>query len=63
MGVVRLMHVGPAHGHGADLEKDIVLSDVRNRDLAELDGMGLQGVMDDGGVGLHRLFRGERVSP
>ena len=56
---MRLMHVGPAHGHGADFEQDIVLSDVRNRDLAELDGMGLQGVMDDGGVGLHRLFSGK----
>ena len=53
------MHVGPAHGHGPDFEKDVVFSDIRYRDLAKLDGMRLQGVMDYGGVGLHRLFDGK----
>jgi hypothetical protein len=53
--VVRLMHVGPAYGDRANFEQDIVFADLRHRDLAKLDGVWLQGVMDDGGMGLHRL--------
>ena len=53
MRVVRLMNVRAADRYSADLQQNLTLADVRNGDLAELDGVGLQGVMNDGGMRLH----------
>ena len=50
---MRLMDVGPAHGHGADLEEDFVLADLRHRHLAKLDGQRFERVLHDGRLGGH----------
>jgi hypothetical protein len=50
MRIVGLMHVGSANGDRADLQQGMVVTHVRDRDLAQFDGERLEGVLNDGGL-------------
>ena len=54
LGVARLVHVRAANRHRPDLEQDVVVADVGNRNFAELDGERCRAVLNDGRLCGHK---------
>ena len=48
------MHIRAAHRHRPDFEQNLVITDLGNGDFAELDGVRLERVVNNGGVGRFR---------